>query len=66
MKLTVRKVLRIKLRSTDKWEPDRVIDGLKEEDTDLVILDKNGLEVARFTAADYESWVVEAQCVIEP
>jgi hypothetical protein len=65
VKLTVRKELKLKPRRGTEWE-SRPIAGFKEEGTDLVILDNHNLEVARFSAADLESWVVEAHCLIEP
>jgi hypothetical protein len=64
MKMTVRKTLQLKPRDAD-WEPERTIHGFKEDGTDLVVFDHNNLEMARFSAANYESWVVKGYAELE-
>ena len=52
MKMVIRKALHLKFRNK-QWEPPRDIDGFKEDGTDLLFSTKN-LEVARFTAGQFE------------
>jgi hypothetical protein len=54
-----------KTRDAD-WEPERTIHGFREDGTDLVVFDRNNLEMARFSAANYESWVVKGYAELEP
>ena|ERR1700693_1838737 len=66
MKITTKKILHLKLRSTQEWEPPREIAAFKEDGTDLVLLDTNNREVARFAAGEFEEWKVEGHAIIEP
>ncbi len=66
MKIMIRKTLELKLRGKSESEPPREIHGFREEGTDLVILDANGLDQKRITAGEAESWTVKGHVNIEP
>jgi hypothetical protein len=61
MALSVKKVLKAKRRGEASWSPGKEIYGFREDGTDLVILGKRSVELERYPASQYESWVVEAQ-----
>jgi hypothetical protein len=59
--LSVRKVLRVKRRGEPSWGQDKEIYGFREDGSDLVIVDKHSVEIERYPASQYESWVVEGR-----
>jgi hypothetical protein len=65
MTIHIKKVLKIRQRGKEQWEPPMEIRAFKEDGTDLVIFDEHSNEIARYPANKYDSWVVEGHTWID-